>query len=247
MYRGLRPKEITQLIINSVNTDLKEFHEKKKHAEIVFKMGQEHAKREKHAMKQRKLRALNGESAEGEGSTTPIPLTKDLNETLQRRLKECTLGRIYYLPDKNLEDSTSFVKKDRRSVFKDFNRVGTPDTNNDRASVLTIGDDSFKNGFITATQETRMLEGTYSYSSNTRDFTQSISNKTTASAGAAYSAVSVKATASHLTEKDFSSEINVQAYNIVVRKFSQSITLNPSIFLEDFITPDLLNDLSDLG
>ena len=42
------------------------------------------------------------------------------NATLLRRISECTLGRIFNLPEKNLENSAEFSKKDRRSIFKEI-------------------------------------------------------------------------------------------------------------------------------
>jgi hypothetical protein len=229
---------ILELMKKSIDGKIKIFHENKKRAQKIIKLSKQRGKK-----RAQKLRA------EKSMTTTPIPIAgpNDLNDTLKRRIKECTLGRIYNLPAINIEDSTNFVKLDRRSVFKEYTPVGDEVSGGVRGINKTISDKAFLNDFITATRETSMLDGTYTYCSNTSSVMHQISSKTTASVGAAYSAVTASATFSSLSSTTTTSTSQTQAYNISVRKFSQSITLGPSYWNKDFINTEFLIDLETIG
>jgi hypothetical protein len=243
-------EKLKKALIESANKNLKQWEENKKISSKLFSMQRNHKKSQLRALeetKQKEEENIFSISGVDNQDTTIKPYDPEAdNATLLRRISECTLGRIFNLPEKNLENSADFAKKDRRSIFKEINEVGEMDDAS-RKMAPTIGPDALKNGFISATKDTAMIDGKFIFCSNTREFVQSISDKTTVSAGASYSAVTVKATASFLTERNFSSEMHIQSYNIAVRKFNQSITLSPDNFKIEFLNPDMIRDLSNLG
>ena len=251
---GFSKEKMGKALMESVKKTIQKWEKNKIVAEKVYSLQRKFKQNQLRAEGEAQTEIDNEDTFVPSGvvnqETTPKPYDPndiESDTTLLRRINECTLGRIYNLPEKNLENPSEFSKRDRRSIFRELNAVGDPDENSVRVMAPTIGKQALKNGFLSATKDTAIIEGKFVFCSNTRQFTQSISDKTTVSAGASFSAVTVKATASYLTQKDFKSDMNIQAYNISVRKLNQSLTMSPDNFKEEFLNPEMLKDLNDLG
>ena len=102
-------------------TFLRSMEENKK---ILEKMVKQKAEAEKIRALKRKNNQQKALKARDIENIPEYPLTNQLSQKLQQRISECTLGRTYYLPALNMQDTKNFVKRDRRSIFKQVSQVG---------------------------------------------------------------------------------------------------------------------------
>lgn len=168
---------------------------------------------------------------------------EEMQRVVATRLDQCNLTKSFYLPSLNIEDPASFIKGGI-NVFPDLLPLGEPDENGVRKIVKTR---SFSNPFIRFSPQINSLTGNYSYCKSTLEIMEKVSTKVEATVGGSYAALTVQATCSVLVGSTFNYESTYQAYNITVEKVTNCFYLENDLFAEDFLKPELMEELVLLG